>query len=458
MCNQPTPAAPLGVARQGLPTPLVVILCGVVAAMHIGKMPPAIPALQASLQVSLVQAGFLLSMAQLAGMLVGVLVGALTDGLGLRRSLLSGLVLLSVASGLGAWADHARALLALRALEGLGVLLVVLPAPSLLRRLLPPTELARHLGVWGAYMPTGTAAALLAGPWLMQWLGWQGLWLVLAGLTAAMAAWAARQVPADPPKTASTAASTAALTTASPATTSGHISPTPSPVPSPVQGTASQPAQSAFLGWLRRLRRTLGSLGPWLVALAFAMYSSQWLAVIGFLPSVYAQAGLGAAAAGGLTALVCAINITGNVAAGRLLHRGWSAPRLLAVGFVCMAVSTWLAFHPLTAPWPALRYAACLAFSAIGGLVPGTLFSMAVRVAPDEQCISTTVGWVQQCSSTGQFIGPPLVAWVAQRVGGWHLTWAVTGTASLLGLVLVALLSQRLGLWNAPVNKPRAMQ
>lgn len=446
MCNQPTSAAPLGVPRQRVPTPLVVILCGVVAAMHIGKMPPAIPALQASLEVSLVQAGFLLSMAQLAGMLAGVLVGALTDGLGLRRSLLSGLVLLSVASGLGAWADHARALLALRALEGLGVLLVVLPAPSLLRRLLPTTELARHLGVWGAYMPTGTAAALLAGPWLMQWLGWQGLWVVLAGLTAVMAAWAARQVPADPPKAPS------------PATTPGHTSATPSPSPSPVQGTASHAAQSAFVGWLRRLRRTLGSSGPWLVALAFAMYSSQWLAVIGFLPSVYAQAGLGAAAAGGLTALVCAINITGNVAAGRLLHRGWSAPRLLAVGFVCMAVSTWLAFHPLTAPWPALRYLACLAFSAIGGLVPGTLFSLAVRVAPDEQCISTTVGWVQQCSSTGQFIGPPLVAWVAQRVGGWHLTWAATGAASLLGLVLVALLSQRLGLWNAPVNKPPAMQ
>lgn len=435
MCNPPSSGAPFGATQPGVPTPLVVILCGVVAAMHIGKMPPAIPALQASLGVTLIQAGFLLSMAQLAGMLVGVLVGALTDGLGLRRSLLSGLVLLAVASGLGAWADHAQSLLALRALEGLGVLLVVLPAPSLLRRLLPPTELARHLGLWGAYMPTGTAAALLAGPWLMKWLGWQGLWVTLAVLTAAMAAWASRRVPADPPKAAT------------PATTPGHAA-----------AHETSAASGAVHGWLRRLRRTLGSLAPWLVALAFAMYSSQWLAVIGFLPSVYAQAGLGAAAAGGLTALVCAINITGNVAAGRLLHRGWSAQRLLAVGFVCMAVSTWLAFHPLTAQWPALRYVACLAFSAIGGLVPGTLFSLAVRVAPDEQCISTTVGWVQQCSSTGQFIGPPLVAWVAQRVGGWHLTWTVTGTASLLGLVLVALLGRQLALWNTPVNKPQAMQ
>jgi MFS family permease len=74
-------------------------------------------------------------------------------------------------------------------------------------------------------------------------------------------------------------------------------------------------------------------------------------------------------------------------------------------------------------------------------LLPGTLFSLAVRVAPGERTVSTTVGWVQQCSSTGQFLGPPLVAWVAAQAGGWHLTWMATGAASLLGLVLAWRLS-----------------
>lgn len=431
MCNLSARPAKVEAAPGGVSPPIVVILCGVVAALHIGKVPPAIPPLQAALDLSLVQAGFLLSMAQLAGMLSGVLVGALTDGLGLRRSLLAGLALLAVASGLGAWAQHVPALLALRALEGLGVLWVVLPAPALLRRLLPSADLPRYLSLWSAYMPAGTATALLSGPWLIQWLGWQGLWVALALLTAAAALWAGHRLPPDPPATV----------------------PTRPPAPRPAAAPAG-PLRS----WLSRLGRTLGTSGPWLVALAFAMYSSQWLAVIGFLPSVYTQAGLAAAAAGGLTALVCAINITGNVAAGRLLQRGWPAQRLLAVGFVAMAISTWLAFHPLTANWPSLRYGACLAFSAFGGLVPGTLFWLAVRVSPDEQCISTTVGWVQQCSSTGQFLGPPLVAWVADRMGGWHWTWAVTGAASLVGLVLVALLGQQAALWNTPVNKARVMR
>ncbi len=407
--------APTSAQQRAVPPAVVVILAGVVAAMHIGKMPPAIPALRDALSVTLIEAGFLLSAAQVAGMLVGVMVGGLTDGLGLRRSLLLGLGLLSTASLAGAWAQQAHELLALRALEGLGVLLVALPAPSLLRQLVAPAALTQHLGLWGAYMPTGTAASLVLGPWVIQWLGWQGLWVGMAALTVGMALWVARGVPAPPAQPAP----------------SGSAQ-TPTPGHGPVQR------------WLQRLWLTLSHPAPWWVALAFAMYSSQWLAVIGFLPSVYAQANVGAAAAGGLTALVCGINITGNVAAGRLLHRGWPATRLLGMGFVSMAVSTWLAFHPLTAEWPLLRYAACLAFSSLGGLIPGTLFSLAVRVAPSEQAISTTMGWVQQCSSTGQFLGPPLVAWVADRVGGWHLTWAVTGTASVVGLGLVLLLHRTL--------------
>jgi len=188
--------------------------------------------------------------------------------------------------------------------------------------------------------------------------------------------------------------------------------------------------------WGERLRLTLSSRGPWLVAGAFGLYSSQWPAVVGFLPSVYAQAGLSGALSGALTALVCAINITGNVGAGHLLHRHWPPRRLLTIGFLAMGVTAWVAFSAVTAEQPVLRYVACLVFSALGGLVPGTMFSMAVRVAPNERTVSTTVGWIQQCSATGQFAGPPLVAWLAAQAGGWHLTWVATGSAALMGLAL----------------------
>lgn len=375
------------------------VLAGVSAALHVAKLPPAIAALQAALGLSLLQAGFLLSLVQLAGMSAGVAFGALADALGYRRSMLVGLLLLSLASAVGGIAHGVSALLLLRAVEGFGFLLVVLPAPGLIRRLVAPQQLSRMLGLWGTYMPFGAALALLAGPVWIGAFGWRSWWWLLAGLSLAMALWLARAVP-------SAAAGTAAL-----------------PLP-----------------WLQRLRRTLAARGPWLVAMTFAVYAGQWLAVIGFLPAIYLQAGVSGAATGVLTALAAAVNMAGNVAAGRLLQAGVRPTRLLNVGFCTMGLTAVIAFAAVDG-WalpPALSYAAVLVFSLVGGLIPSTLFSLAVRLAPSEQTLSTSVGWMQQWSAAGQFCGPPLVAWVASRSGGWQWTWVATGACSLLGLLLAS--------------------
>jgi MFS family permease len=91
-----------------------------------------------------------------------------------------------------------------------------------------------------------------------------------------------------------------------------------------------------------------------------------------------------------------------------------------------------------------VQFVAVVLFSAVGGLIPATLFSMAVRLAPSENTISTTVGYVQQWSAFGQFMGPPLVAWVAAQVGGWQLTWWVTGSLCVSGMVLARLIERSL--------------
>lgn len=389
-----------------LPPAWIVVLSGVVIAMHVGKMPPAIPVLQQALGVTLVQAGFLLSAVQLAGMCLGVLAGMSADRLGLRRSLLTGQAILATASLCGMVVSSPSGLLLLRALEGLGFLLAALPAPSLIRQLVRPSQLPLYLGLWSTYMGTGIALALLAGPLAMQALGWQGWWGLLGLLSAAMALCIVWVIPSDQAR-ASTAAASAPPAAADP------------------------PA-----AWWAPLALTLRHRGPWQVALLFALYSSQWLAVIGFLPAIYAQAGLGASQAGALTALASWINVVGNIAAGRLLQQGWCARYLLWIGYSSMGLGAVLVFGPWTQELPMLRYLAVLGFSAVGGLIPGVLFSLAVRVAPSERTVSSTVGWMQQCSSAGQFFGPPLIAWIAGNVGGWHWTWALTGSAACLGLWL----------------------
>jgi len=381
----------------------LIVAVGIASAFHVGKLPPAIPVLAQDLGVTLVQGGFLLAVIQLAGMLLGAVAGMLADRLGPRRVMLAGLGLLAVGSAVGA-AAHAPAMLLLtRGLEGLGFLLAVLPAPGLLRRQLhTPAVLNKALGFWGAYMPIGAATTLLVGPLAYGSLGWRTTWLGLAGLTL-LCAWAVwRWVPQDP------------------------------------RVASGQPAGP---GMLARLRDTLTHPGPWWVALAFLMYSGQWLAVVGFLPTIYTAAGWSPAVVGVLSALAAGVNLTGNIAAGRLLASGVRPLTLLWWGYGTMAAGAVLTFNGLGGA--TVQYLAVLAFSAVGGLIPGTLFTLAVRLAPGAHTVSTTVGWVQQLSSLGQFTGPPLVAWLAARAGGWHLTWTVNVACCVVGVGLAVALQRR---------------
>ncbi|AMM26622.1 MFS transporter [Variovorax sp. PAMC 28711] len=394
---------------------LAVLFAGVSAALHLGKLPPAVPALQASLGVGWVEAGFLLSLVQGAGMTLGVFAGLAADSIGLRRSMLIGLVIVTLSSAAGGLVQPGPAavawLLALRALEGVGFLLAVMPGPGLIRALVPPGADKGALGLWGAYMPLGVALALLLGPAIIARAGWSGWWWSLSLVSAAAAVWVVVQVPDDRARAAATQAVSVA-------------------------------------GWRARLLDTVRASGPRRVALAFAVYSSQWMAVIGFLPAIYAEAGVPPGWNAVLTALAAAMNIVGNLAGGRLLQRGVAPSRLLRRGFALMALGSIAAF----AQWgqgadaialpPAWRYAAVCLFSLGGGVVPATLFMLAVRLAPGPSTVSTTVGFMQQASALGQFIAPPVVAWVAHRVGGWQWTWVVTLACSVAGIVLAGRLVQ----------------
>lgn len=373
--------------------------------MHIGKLPPALPVLREVLGVTLVQAGFLLSSMQLAGMLLGLLTGLAVQRVGLKRSMMLGLLVVALGSALGALVQGAGWLLATRAMEGLGFLWVVLPAPALLRQSVGPQRVNRVMGIWGAYMPLGTSLGLLLGPYVMHLalpdMGWRLWWWVLSAWCALLAVLVLWQIPTD----------------AQPATTNK--------------------ANQKILGLTLRFRPA------WLLALSFAVYSGQWLSVVGFLPTIYALAGVASANAGWLTALAAAANIVGNVSAGRLLERGVRPLTLLRCGFVAMAAGAVLAFLPQVDA--RLQYAAVLVFSAVGGLIPATLFSLSVRLAPSPAAVSSTVGWMQQWSAIGQFTAPPLVAWVAVQAGGWQLTGVISVVCCALGLLLASAIHHALG-------------
>ncbi|MBP6020345.1 MAG: MFS transporter [Burkholderiaceae bacterium] len=390
-----TPAA----SPYSNPIAYLVVLAGVCAALHVWKLPPALPILQQELGLSLVQSGFLLSLVQAAGMLFGVVAGLLAIQMGLRRCLLTGLLLISAASAIGAYVHTESAMLLVRAAEGCGFLMVSIPAPGLIKRLVAPAHLSRVLSVWSCYLPAGTAIILLGGSWVLAVTSWRVLWLLLALLTTLMAVVIWRALPSDSDQVAG-----------------------------PVR------APEASLSWMQLARLTLSSHKVWLVGVSFGLYTFQWATVIGFLPSIYDAAGISGTQAGLFTAIAAGANLIGNLVAGRALQKGWQAQSLLYLAFAVMAACALFAFGlGLTAIG---QLVAVVIFSAVGGLIPAVLFILAVRFSPSQQTTPTTIGLVQQCNAIGQFVGPPVVAVVATLVGGWHWTWVVTASCAILGMLL----------------------
>ena len=384
-------------ATQPLWPAVLVVLAGIVAAMHVGKVAPAIPILRAQLDVSLVQAGWLLSLSQMAGMLTAVFVGMFADGFGLRRSVLWGLVLLGLLSGLAGLTTSAPQLLLMRAIEGAAILMVIVPAPALLRSLVDPDRLSTAMGFWGTFMPTGTATALLLGPVLMAHFGWATWWETLGAIALLMALLFNMGVPR---------------------------------VAVAVAG-ARPPAAN-----LQRLRLVWRTPQVWRVALAFACYSGQWLVIIGFLPTLLQTGGMSAGLAGTIAAIASAVNIVGNIAGGRLLQKGVPSQRVLGIAFATMAAGAFVVFGTPSDTPLIVKLVAVLMFSGVGGMIPGSLFSLAVRAAPTEDTASTALGWTTQMSLLGQFSMPPIAAALASAHGGWGLTWVVTVSLCLIGILL----------------------
>ena len=122
---------------------LTVLVVGFIAAFGAGKLPPVLPQVQSELDISLVQAGVLVSCFQLAGALMGMLAGALADRFGQKNLMMLGMLALAVGSATGAMSDTALLLLVSRAIESIGFVLAVLPGPALLRTAVSENHLSR---------------------------------------------------------------------------------------------------------------------------------------------------------------------------------------------------------------------------------------------------------------------------------------------------------------------------
>ena len=351
--------------------PLFVILTGVASALQIGKAIVALPILSAALGLSLREASMVIACFAAIGAAAAFPISLLLSRAPARAVLSVGLVVMGLASLVGARMDAAAPLILTRAVEGLGFLAVLMTAPGLIAAAAPADRRSFLLGLWGAFMPTGTLIMLALGPVAPE-IGWRPLW-VGCGLVA-LAIGAA--VPFIAPEGAG-----------------GKRAPT---------------------GW----RAALGVFragGVLRLALAFGLYTCLYFAIAGLLPVALARLpGATLSSAALLTALAVFANGIGNVAAGWLMLRGVAPRTCLALAFAVYALAAWPIFSDGLSP-ALVAGAAVLALGA-GGLAPASIFaSLPGAIQPGRAVPS--MGVVVQLNNLGQFAGPAAMGYAAGAFG-----------------------------------------
>ena len=137
------------------------VVAGIAVGFAVGKVPPAMAVISADFGLGKVTAGWLASIFFAFGAGFGVLTGMAGGRIGARNLLLTGLLILGLASLVGAWAVGGGMLLAMRVVEGFGFAAIVSAAPKLIFDAATPKDRDLALGIWSTYMPAGMAIAMV---------------------------------------------------------------------------------------------------------------------------------------------------------------------------------------------------------------------------------------------------------------------------------------------------------
>ncbi|MDH3760637.1 MAG: MFS transporter [Gammaproteobacteria bacterium] len=377
----------------------IAFLAGCIGAFQIGKTIASLSLIIGELGLSLVEAGYILSLFSLIAAVGGAGFGLISDRIGPLRTALTGMLISAGGSFLGATAAGMELLLLSRLIEGFGFILAIVALPSLIGASANDRDRPLAMGLWGAFIPAGTGASMLITPLLLEWHGWRGLWndvgiIILLWGTVLFIAFR----------------------------NAGDRS-------------GIQLGSAEFIANAMRL-------GPLLVVAGFVCYSSLYQSLTAFLPTMLAtEYNVALASSAYLGALVVVANVAGNVTAGWLIGRGVTPWKLLTISFLAMGACATLVFAGFSGP--ALKTVAGILFSAFGGLFPGTAFALAARYAIKPSHMALMAGLMLQGAGIGQTIGPLMVSSVVEFSGRWDTANAIVLVMATIGLACALLLRKR---------------
>ena len=368
----------------------VLLLFSIAAPLNQSKVPPILPILMDAWGLPVSQAGLLMSLFAVTGLVLALPAGFIFARVGYRLTGLLAGGALALGAALGAFDPTVEVLFASRVIEGIGTGFVAVMAPAVIAPWFPE----RHgvaLGIWATWVPLGLLTMLLLAPALAARVGWRSVWwfgCLYAVLTTLLFLLVVR--------------------------------------PAPAHGAAVATPGTSVVG------RTLHNPTVWWLGAAFAGYCTAVFAVGTFLPTyLYTVRGVALAQAARLTSITSLMSIFSGPAGGLISDRIGSRKRVYLFGLIAGAI-----ILPLTG---AASLPMLIVLVAAQGLflsvTPPNIFAAAVETGRETGGSGLAMAVVMMGQNAGVLIGPLMFGVLVGATGGWAIAFASLPIVCLLGVL-----------------------
>ncbi len=361
----------------------MVYLASIVASFNQFKVPPIMPVLRQAFGLNLTQAGSLMSVVAIMGLLLALPAGILLQRFGSKAIGLVALGCMAAGSAGGALAGSYTALLGSRVAAGIGIGLIGVVASATITMWFPPARQGAPMGIWATWVPVGgvlvyNLAPVVAGKW-----GWQAVWWMGAGAALVVMLLYALLVrnPAGLPP------------------------------------TRGQNGASLEVG------KALKNRDIWLLALLFACFSLALVSIGTYYPTFLSEVrGYPLGQAAFISSLSSLVVIGSAPLAGWVSDRIGSRRLLFSLPFLGIAVILALPFHVTGWQVPALLIVQGL----VVGAIPTAAFAAAPEVMGKPEWAGLGLAVVLIGQNLGNLVAPVLFGELVSSLG-----WAAAGYAMI---------------------------
>jgi MFS family permease len=380
---------------------VVVYLASVAAPLNQSKVPPILPVLMGAFQLKLADAGLLMSVFAITGLLLALPAGVILQRLGLKLSGLIALACLAAGSALGAVSSHVLMFLASRVIEGTGMGLLGVLAPTAIAMWFPREKQGAPMGIWATWVPVATLAMYILAPTLATNSGWQIVWWIACGYTlVAMLAY-------------------------------GPLMRAPSPSERSIGFPSDGQNQKTAFAVQSGLRAALANRNIWLLALEFACFNTIFTALGTFYPTFLTEIhAYPLAQAAWISSIGTIFVLVSAPAAGWLSDRIGSRRLVFTLPMLGIAAALLLPFR--VTGWQILALQAI--FGLLAGAVATAIFAAAPEVMANPGLAGLALGVIMLGQNLGVLVGP---VWFGQMVktSGWVAAGDLLIPVCLLGML-----------------------